>query len=50
MLWKNGQPKAPISTLLGMFGANSLVSYVEENILFVILKTFGGNFSSLGEH
>jgi hypothetical protein len=34
MLWKNGQPKVLISTPLSMFGASSLLSYVEESILF----------------
>ena len=30
------------------FGASSLVSFVDESILFIILKTFGGNFFPLG--
>jgi hypothetical protein len=50
MLWKNGQPnKVLISTPFSIFGASPLVSYLEERISFVILKTFGGNFSSLGK-
>jgi hypothetical protein len=45
---KMGQPKVLISTPLSMFGKSSLVSYVDESILLIILKTFGEEFSSLG--